>query len=207
MAVGALLGAGAGLRAGAVAGFAVFVAGELKGFFAAEGRFLKGNAQVVPQVVALHRRVPALGRAGPHAAAEQLVENIAHAAEAAEIKAARAAAEARLGPVEAELVVARALFRVAQHLVGFVQLLEALLRLLVVGVQVGVAFLGQLAVRLFNVFGRGVLGNAHDLVVVSLCCHCFLNSQLVDFHWVFLGETALCGPKSGFPQTPFRERR
>ena len=84
-----------------------------------------------------------------------MVENIAHAAEAAEIKAAvpALAAEARLGPVEAELIVPRPLFRVGEHLVGLVQLLEALLGLLVVGVQVRVALLGQLAVSLLDIFG------------------------------------------------------
>ena len=162
-----------------MANIAVFVARKLEGFFAAERRLLERYAQLIAQIVALLRRVPALRRAA-HAAAKEQVKDIAHtahtahAAKAAEVKAACAARAAKAAHVRAVMAVAvilRALLRVRQHLVGLVELLKARLSLLIVGVQVGVAFLGLGAVGLLNILGAGVLINAQHLIIITFCCH------------------------------------
>ena len=70
-----------------------------------------------------------------------------------------------------ELVITRTLLRIGEHLVRLVEFLEAGLRFLVVGMQVGVAGLGCLAVCFFDFVIRGILGYAKHLVVISLLCH------------------------------------
>ena len=80
-----------------------------------------------------------------------------------------ACAAAHLGAVKAELIVAFPLLRVAQNLVGFVQLLEAFFGALIIRVQIGVAFLGFFAIRRFDLRIRGVLGNAQNLIIIALC--------------------------------------
>ena len=165
----ASLGLGAGLGAGAAAGGAGLLAVELKRLFAAHGRFLKGELELVLQVLPCLGRVAALAVHAAHAA-EELVENAPHAAQVAEagkVEAAAAAPEGILRAVHAELVVARPLFRVGQDLVGLVQLLEAGLGVFIVGMQIRVTFLGQLPVGLFDVFLGGVLRDAQHLLIVS----------------------------------------
>ncbi len=65
-------------------------------------------------------------------------------------------------------VVLGALLRVAQYFVCLVDFLEALFRLVVVGVQIGMAFFRLLAVCFFDVLLGRVLGNAEDFIVVAL---------------------------------------
>ena len=174
------LGLGAGLGAGAAAGGAGLLAVELKGLFAAHGRFLKGELELVLQVLACLGRVAALAVHAAHAA-EELVENAPHAAQVAEAGKVEAAAGAPEGillrAVHAELVVACPLFRVGQDLVGLVQLLEAGLGVFIVGMQIRVTFLGQLPVGLFDVFLGGVLRDAQHLVIISFRC-CSQSSHL-----------------------------
>ena len=74
-----------------------------------------------------------------------------------------------IGAGKAELVVARALFGVAEHLVGLVELLKALFGGFVVGMQVGVALLGLLAVRAFDFGLGGILAYAQHLIIIALC--------------------------------------
>ena len=64
--------------------------------------------------------------------------------------------------IEAELIVHLALLRVAQDVVGFLDLLEALLGGFVAGIQVGMILARQLAVRLADIV---VLGIARDAQV------------------------------------------
>src|SRR5207248_9914695 len=64
------------------------------------------------------------------------------------------------------LVVLLALLRVREHLVGLVDVLEALLGLLVVRVEVGVELAGELAVGGANLLLGGGLLHAENLVVV-----------------------------------------
>ena len=171
----------AGLCAAAAAGCAVFIAVKFDGFMAALRRFLEGQAQFIAHVVALPRGIPARLCTAAHAAVEQLVEDIAHTAHAAEIHAAEriaARAAAHIRAIKAKLVVTGALIRVGQHLIGFVQFLEAGFRFLVVGVQVGVAFLRLLAVGAFNVLIRRVFIDTQHFVIIALVRH--VCSPLID---------------------------
>ena len=70
-------------------------------------------------------------------------------------------------PVRAEGVVAPALLLVGQDLVGLVDLLEALLGGLVLRIEVRVELACELPVRLFDLVGRRVPGDAKRLVVVA----------------------------------------
>src|SRR5580765_5509042 len=71
-----------------------------------------------------------------------------------------------LTPVRAQLVVFAALFRIAEHLVGLVDLLEAGLRRLVARIDVGVVLPGELAERLLDLFFRGGFADAKRRVVI-----------------------------------------
>jgi len=71
----------------------------------------------------------------------------------------------------AKLVVALALFGVAQHFVGLGGLLEFLFGLFIAGVAVGVVFDGHLLVGAFDFVGRGRLFHAEYLVIVFLFSH------------------------------------
>ena len=161
------LGLGAGLGARAAAGIAIFVAEEVDRLFAAESRLLKGDGDAVLQVVALNGAGPA--RAAAHAAEEGIKNafKAAHAAKAAKIKPACSAAHLRA--IEAELIITFALFGVAEDLIGLVELLEALLGVFVVGVQVGMAFLGFFAVRALDFGLGGILAYAQHLIIIALC--------------------------------------
>jgi hypothetical protein len=66
----------------------------------------------------------------------------------------------------AELVVQRPLFLVAQHIVRLLDFLKLLLGCLVVGVQIGVIFPRQLAIRLLDLIGGSPPADAENLVVV-----------------------------------------
>ena len=69
-------------------------------------------------------------------------------------------------PIRAELVVFPAFLRIAEHLVGLVDLLELLLgRLLVLG-HVRVVLARQLAERLLDVLGAGIARHAENRIVV-----------------------------------------
>ena len=69
-------------------------------------------------------------------------------------------------PVSTELIVLLALLGIAQHVVRFVDLLEALGRLRVIGIAVGMVLLRQPAERLLDVVGGRRLGDTEDLIVV-----------------------------------------
>ena len=102
----------------------------------------------------LAARLP--GRPAAHAAAEQPAEQVAEVAELAEVErdALAARAEAHTAVRRAVVVVGLALLRVGEDVVGGLQLLEALLRLLVARVLVRVVLPGELAVRLLDLVGR-----------------------------------------------------
>ena len=68
-------------------------------------------------------------------------------------------------------VVLLALLRVAQHVVGLGDLLEARLCLLVVRVAVGVVLAREFAVGLLDLLGRRFLVDPERLVVVGTRCH------------------------------------
>src|SRR5581483_8790712 len=118
------------------------------------------------------------------AAVEQAAEEVAHPAEPAGLRgrataaeevaeveaagAARAGTEAAVGEERAGLVVLLAPLGVGEHVVGLGDLLEALLGLAVALVGIRVELAGELAVRLLDLGGGGVLGHPEDLVVVLL---------------------------------------
>jgi hypothetical protein len=69
-------------------------------------------------------------------------------------------------PVGAQLVVLLALDRIAEHLVGLVDLLEFCFRRLVTRIHVRVMLARQLAERLLHLLVGGRLGDAERCVVV-----------------------------------------
>jgi hypothetical protein len=121
--------------------------------------------------------------AAASAAAEQVLER-ALAAEVAheraqgvgqveagiESAAAEATARACAGAARgvAELVVARTLLRIVQHLVGFGGLLELRLGVRIARVAVGMPLHGELAVRLLDLLDRRAARDAEHLVIVAL---------------------------------------
>ena len=164
------------LGSAAVADITALIASELKRLLRARGRFLKADAQAEAQVIALLGRVARSGSA--HAPAKKLVKYVLKPAHLAWIKAeATKPAPAHLRSIHAELVIARALVGIGQHLICFVDLLEALLRRLIVRVQVGVRFLGQLAVGFLDIFLAGSFSDPQHLIIISFCCHSSLLNQ------------------------------
>ena len=130
-------------------------------------RLLERDPQVVPQVRS-RLRPPAPCRGGRRTA-EERVEDVAEATEpgGAEPEVPFATApDSR----PAEHVVALAAVRVGQHLVGLVDLLEALLRR-GVRVDVGVPLLGELAERSLDLGIGGAPFHAEDGVVVEFGGH------------------------------------
>ena len=69
-------------------------------------------------------------------------------------------------PVLSQLVIFGPLLRVGEDLVGFVDLFEAFLGLGIIRVHVGVMLPGQPAKCLLDLFDRGILVHAEDLVIV-----------------------------------------
>src|SRR6185503_19763493 len=111
---------GAGLGAAALAGFARGERGDADLGLEAVRRLLERELQVVAQVGAAEH-----GAAAAAIAAEDVAEDVAE--DIAEARAARPGAGLRIHPGVAELVVGRALLRLAQNFVGFLRLLEVLL--------------------------------------------------------------------------------
>ena len=73
----------------------------------------------------------------------------------------------RVLPVLTVLVVFLSFLRVAQHLVGFVDLLEFFMGFLVIGIEIGVVFSSQFAVGGAYLFLRRIFGNAQGLVIID----------------------------------------
>ena len=75
-------------------------------------------------------------------------------------------------PVWPKLIIELALFRVFQHLVGFIDFLELFLGLLVAGVEVRVIFAGQPLVGPRNLLGSGRAVHLEELVIIFVgYCH------------------------------------
>ena len=142
-------------------------------------RLVKAQGDAHPDVLALAGGVGVGACAAPkpaEAAAEDVPEDVpqVHPAKAAEAAGPAALAGRVVGvhSRKAELVVALALFRVGQDLVGLVDLLEFFLGGLVAGVVVRVVFQRQLTVGLLDLLVRGCLGYPQDLVIVTFfLCH------------------------------------
>ena len=164
--------AGAGcLTAGgarAVAAFAEFAAAHGDVLLHAKGGVLKGDAQVLAQVVAAHgaRASTAAPSAAKHVSkAEDVAEDVAevHLLEAALRGAGATGGEG----VVAVTVVGGALLGIAQDAVGLAALLEALLGGFVAGIAVGVVLQGKLAVGTLDLdIARGA-ADAEDFVIIA----------------------------------------
>ncbi len=152
------LRSGSGRRAGAVAG----VAGELERH---RHRHLQAAQRVVERHPHLDLDVGAalaavrFGAAAP-AAAEEAAEEVAEV-EVGEVDVGGT----RAAVAGAEGVVLLALVRLAQHVVGLLDLLELRLRRRVARIAVGVVLTRELAIRLLQLVGRGVLGDTERRVV------------------------------------------
>ncbi len=141
-------------------------------FFAAACRLLKRDEHRGGHVAAAARRVGVLAAT---AAPEEGGEDVADVAEVHVEPAAAVAARARtVAGVDAcmtELVIARTLVLVGQHLIRLVRLFEARLRLLVAGVQVGVVFLRHPPIRLLDLVVRSASLHAQNLIVIAFVRH------------------------------------
>src|SRR5262249_34596214 len=174
---------GLALAAAAMAGLAALEVLDADLLLHARRDLLERERQADLQVVAAPRpRAPPAARAAA-AAAEQVVERalaaeVAHeraqrvgqveAGVEATAAAAKAAARAAAGLRVAELVVARALLRVVQHLVRLGGFLELGLGLLVARVAVRMPLHGELAVGLLDVVHGSAARHAQHLVVIAL---------------------------------------
>ena len=183
------LGIGTGLRACSVtvAARVDAVVADLLGD--APGALLKGDGDARLDVAAALGSVGAASAA--EAAAEEAREDVAEVHVNAEgTAAACACAVVGVYARVAVLVIARALFAVGKHLIGFVDLLELLLAVLVAGVKVGVIFFGALSVSLFYlVIARSLVKTEH-LVIISFICH-WIHSFLQSFAFIKASSAAL----------------
>ena len=113
-------------------------------------------------------------------AAKELIKYALKAAHLAGIKAeASKTAPAHLRPVHTELVIARALVGIGEPFICFVDLLEALLRRFIVRMQVGVRFLGQLAVGFLDIFLAGSFTDPQHLIVITFGCQISFTSRIM----------------------------
>lgn len=167
----------AGMGAGTAADIAVHNAGNRDRLLAALGRLLKCKSNTGLDITA---RAGCVGvgaalltaEAAKSASAENAGEDIA---DIAEIRGAEAAAESASAGIRvkcrvAESVILRLLIRIAQNFIGLIDLFELCLCFRVVGVQVGVILLGQLAVCFFYLCVGRALVNAENLVVIAFLC-------------------------------------
>jgi hypothetical protein len=164
----AALGAGRGCRPGGRAGGVADLTGDRGAHLHAVLGTEHGLGEVELggdlQVRAPHRPRRATAAEGA-LTAEEGVEDVADPSEAGAEGVATAGGTADSGlPVA---VVASPLLRVSQHLPGPGDLLEPVLRVGVVGVGVGVQLARLGAVRALDVLGRGVAGDAEQVVVVG----------------------------------------
>src|SRR5260221_7307534 len=144
-------------RAGAAARIASVELCDGNFLFAAERGFFERDFKVITQIIAALRlrRVGLLAaekifkNVAARRAAKDIAENIKWIMEAAAAPGAMARVERRV----AELVVGRALLRVAQRLVSLAKLLEFFLGGLVAGIFVRMIFDGEAAVGFFGAVG------------------------------------------------------
>ncbi len=148
---------GAGLAAGPLAGLAEH--GRVDVDVAVDAEDDVAEVQRDPDECVLAALPPRAGTSAalPAGGAEERLEDVAEPAESA------AGAAERL---VAAHVVPRALVGVAQHVVGVGHELEAL-GCVVAGVHVGVKLPRETPIRLLDVVGGGIAGDAQDLVMVS----------------------------------------
>ena len=138
----------------------------------AEDRLLEIDGQVIADIAAALRTRDTSRTTARDV--EHLSEKVAE--DIAQVHAARKAAFCGASTVyagDAITVVGRALLRIAQDLVGLARLLEALLRIRIVRIAVGVITHCQLAVCGLKLLLPALSRNAQDFVVIDVChvCH------------------------------------
>ena len=142
--------------------------------FGAERSLGEADLEIVAEVGTAAAR----GAAAPAATAEDVAEDPFE--DVVDVRAAeplieRARAEAARC-LMSESIVPGALLRIAKHFVGFGQLLEVLLGLLVARVLVGMELDGELAERALQLLRVAGALDAEDLVIVSLLVRLHLLS-------------------------------
>ena len=155
--------------------------GAVVGFLERDGHRALIRGRMLCSTPARPKSLSCLARSTAEDAAEELGEQVVEIA--AVLHACPALRAGPLRPVEparraaalcvalvgsTQLVVARTLLRVGQHLVGFVDLFEPLLGLLIAGVAVGMIFHRQLSVGGADFILRGSFRDAQSLVVVPV---------------------------------------
>src|SRR5277367_1333099 len=153
---------GAGASAGAGAGFARHRGRHTDAGGLAAKRLFERDLEVVAQIGAA---LPARGlSAAPsaHHVAEKIIEDVGHRGREAVVHAALIERGVTIA------VVSRTLLGVRQMLVGFVELLEPRLGLLVAGMPVGVTLHRRLAEGGFEFSVARRLGNAKSFVEIAL---------------------------------------
>ena len=164
-----------------MAALALFFVVNLDFLLTAEHSLLKGDADCSSDIGALHGAVsaPASRTAAAENIAENVAEDISHIC-AAKIKAAESSSSASGAAVKcgmAELVILLTLLGIAQDTVGLGCFLKFLRSSGISGICVRMVFLCQYAVCFFYGGLVSVLGNAQNLVIISLFCH--NNSPLI----------------------------
>ena len=164
---GAGLGLGANFRARARAGFTGDRRGDahLRGL--AHIGFLERDLHVVAQICAA-LAAPAAATSPSPAHAEQIFENIREARGEVRAKAMRTARPALLEGRMAEPVVGRALLIVLQDVVGFVDLFELMLAVLVAGIAIRVPLHRKLAVGSLEIASVDGALDFKNFVVIPL---------------------------------------
>ena len=129
-------------------------------------RFFQGDLHVVAKIGTTRRRVDAALAPPAGELAEHFVEDIGEAAKA-EVAGAASAATVLEGGM-AIAIVRRALVRIFQDIVGFVDLFEFMLGRRVAGIAIGVVLHGQLAIGPLEGLAIGVPRALQKLVVIDL---------------------------------------
>jgi hypothetical protein len=128
----------------------------------------QGGLDVSAALGSARRGGTAAAATAPEHLPEHVAETVGTNVEVEATAATLTAAEATDGAVSADLVVLLALGFVAQHVVGRADRLEPLFGCGVTRMGVWMTVTGELAIRLGDVFRRGVFADAEDLVVVLL---------------------------------------
>src|SRR5690606_18675239 len=140
----------AGCRAGTVAWLALSERRELDGRVVSEDRLLEVELEIVPKVCAAIDLTASAATPRAKDVAEHVAEDVAEGIRGTEPPAASGCET--FVPM---LVVDRAPLRIGEDLIGFLRLFELLLRLLIVGIAIGVILHRQPAVRFLDLgFGR-----------------------------------------------------
>ena len=140
--------------------------------FATRCFFQRDFHRVTQVTTAEHLAAPGAGAAAA-LLAEHITKNITKGFCKATVALATGAAHIGVYTRVTMLVVGRALLRVRQHFIGFLGFLELVFghfaRITLVAVRV--VFHRKFAIRLFDVFVRGVFRNTQNFVKVSFSCH------------------------------------